>query len=154
MWHRLKNKWMYQYQKLLQSQGTPSMVARGFALGMFVEFITLPTLGIAFLLLYPLTIPLRTSFPVALIGFLLGKLIVPFFLFWSYKIGSFLLNIKTVGWDFSFESLFSLSIWRERGLALLSGSTLVGLGVAGVCYVIVYFLLVYHRQKKNNSLIK
>lgn len=154
MWHRLKNKWLLQYHKLIQSPGTPSMVARGFALGMFVEFITLPTLGIAFLLLYPLTIPLRTSFPVALIGFLFGKLIVPFFLFWNYKLGSLLLDMKAVGWDFSVQSLFSLAAWKERGLALLSGSSLVGLGVAGICYVMVYVLLVHHRRKKNGILIK
>lgn len=154
MWHRMKNKWISEYQKLLQSQGTPSMVARGFALGIFIEFITLPTLGIAFLLLYPLTFPLRTSFPVSLIGFLMGKLIVPFFLFWNYKLGSYLLDIQIVRWDFSFQSLFSLAVWKEQGLALLFGSMLVGLGVAGICYVIVYVLLVYNRRKKNNFLIK
>lgn len=51
------------------------MVATGFAIGIAVEMFTLPTLGFAFLLIFPLAYLLRGNLPAALIGFVVGKLI-------------------------------------------------------------------------------
>ena len=59
MFNKLYRKLKYQYVKLLRTKGAPSIIARSFSLGIFIEFITLPTLGIAFLFLYPLNRLLR-----------------------------------------------------------------------------------------------
>ncbi|HZG15891.1 MAG TPA: DUF2062 domain-containing protein, partial [Candidatus Bathyarchaeia archaeon] len=56
MWRKLIRKAKYEYYKLIRMKGAPSFIARGFSVGMFVEFITLPTFGLAFLLLYPLNL--------------------------------------------------------------------------------------------------
>lgn len=48
MWTKLYRKLKLEYYKLIRMKGAPSFVARGFSVGIFVEFITLPTFGLAF----------------------------------------------------------------------------------------------------------
>ncbi|WP_339062230.1 hypothetical protein [Tepidibacillus marianensis] len=44
----LYRKLKLQYLKLIRMKSAPSIVARGYAIGTFLEFLTLPTLGMAF----------------------------------------------------------------------------------------------------------
>lgn len=69
-------RWLkYQYVKLLRAKGGASVVAMGFAIGLFVEMFNLPTYGTSFVLVFPLNYVLRGSFAASLVGFLFGKLI-------------------------------------------------------------------------------
>ncbi|WP_035155902.1 DUF2062 domain-containing protein [Cohnella thermotolerans] len=69
-------RWLkYQYVKLLRAKGGATVVAMGFAIGLFVEMFNLPTYGTSFLLIFPLNYLLRGSFAAALVGFLFGKMI-------------------------------------------------------------------------------
>ncbi|RXT02872.1 DUF2062 domain-containing protein [Ammoniphilus sp. CFH 90114] len=135
-----------QYLKLIRAQGATSLIARSFAIGLFIEFITLPTMGLAFLMLFPLIKWFRGSFPVSLIGFTLGKLIVPFFLVLNYKVGAMLFNQQGA---LMMESFFTLDSIKEHGLVFLTGSALDGLGMAIVCYGLVYAGLVMYRKRKE-----
>ena len=79
----------YQYVKLLRDKGGASVVAMGFAVGLFVEMFNLPTYGTSFLLIFPLNYLLRGSFAAALVGFLFGKTIY---------IPMSIVNAKMAGW--------------------------------------------------------
>ncbi len=59
------------------------MVAMGFSIGIFVEMFTLPTGGLAFLLIFPLVYLLRASVASALLGFMFGKVIYLPLMFFS-----------------------------------------------------------------------
>lgn len=137
-----------EYLKLVRNKGASSLVARSFAIGMFIEFITLPTMGLAFLLLYPLIRLCRGSFPVSLIGFTLGKFIVPFFLVINYKVGAMLLDLEA-SYTASTQPFFSIQSLKENGLVFLTGSALDGLGFAILCYGLVYASLVLYRKRKE-----
>ena len=155
----LKLKYLY----LLRSKGAPSIIARSFAIGLFIEFITLPTMGIAFLLLYPLIKLFRGMFGIALIAFAMGKTMVPIFWVLDYKVGSFLLN-KRASVDhplprsdnplFSFEAIKEnpavlLEVVSDKGLIFLTGSTVNGIIIASLCYGLVYWSLGAYRKRKE-----
>ncbi|HEX7057090.1 MAG TPA: DUF2062 domain-containing protein [Bacilli bacterium] len=72
---RIKKWFKYKYLLLLRAKGGPSKVAKGFSIGLFIEMFTLPTIGIAFFLIFPLVYFFRASFAGALIGFVFGKVI-------------------------------------------------------------------------------
>lgn len=137
-----------EYYKLLHASGSPTMIARGFALGLFIEFLTLPTLGIAFFLLYPLAAWFRTSFSVSLIGFVMGKFLVPVFFYWSYLVGSKLIPMKQSIVGVTPSNHFSIAWMKESGLAFLSGSVVIGSIVALVSFIIIYYILLYYRKRK------
>lgn len=65
----------YKYLQLTRAKGGPALVAMGFSIGIFVEMFTLPTGGLAFLLIFPLVYLLRASVASALLGFMFGKVI-------------------------------------------------------------------------------
>lgn len=150
MWRNLGRRLKFEYLKLIRSNGAASKIALSFALGMFIEFITLPTVGLAFLLLYPLVRLCKGLFSVSLIGFALGKLLVPVFLVLNYKVGSFLLQSKqAMLHTVKGQSFFSLESLSQNGLVFLSGSAFNGLLVATVCYGLVYLVLAMYRKQKE-----
>lgn len=139
-----------EYLKLLRTKGAPSIVAKGFALGVFLEFITLPTLGIAFFLLYPLNLLFRGSLPAALIGYLLGKVILPVFLYVNYALGNHLIGGKHAVGSPNWHDFTSWHTWKEKGLAFFVGSAIMGAVVAVVGYVLVYWALVSYRRRREH----
>lgn len=73
---RKLSRWLkYQYVKLLRAKGGASVVAMGFAIGLFVEMFNLPTYGTSFVLIFPLNYVMRGSFAASLVGFIFGKVI-------------------------------------------------------------------------------
>lgn len=69
-------RWLkFQYVKLLRAKGGASVVAMGFAIGLFVEMFNLPTYGTSFILVFPLNYLFRGSLAASLVGFLFGKVI-------------------------------------------------------------------------------
>ncbi|KQL43840.1 hypothetical protein AN963_20420 [Brevibacillus choshinensis] len=152
MWKKIYRKLKYEYYKLIRMKGAPSFVARGFSIGIFVEFITLPTFGLAFLLLFPLLKFFRASIPAGLIAFVIGKLVLPVFMVINYKIGYAIvgkpLNEHLVHggemppWE-------KWLLWmKDTGLAYFTGSAVMGFVVAISSYFIVHAALQLYRRKK------
>jgi len=88
---RFKRWLRYKYIGLLRAKGGASMVAMGFAIGLFVEMFTLPTFGFAFLLIFPLVYLLKGNLPAALIGFVFGKVIYIPLAFFNAMVGGWVL---------------------------------------------------------------
>ncbi|WP_400164791.1 DUF2062 domain-containing protein [Brevibacillus sp. TJ4] len=147
---RLFRSFKYAYYKLLRSKGAPSFIALGFALGIFLEFLTLPTFGIAFLLLFPLTRLFRCSKSSALTGFVTGKLVLPVFFIPILQIGYALAGYRTYK-QTAAPSLFHgqwLAWIRDNGIAYLIGSTVIGLCLACLSYLAVLSMLRWFRHAK------
>jgi len=119
------------YLLLLRSPGGGKMVAKGFAIGLAVEFITLLTAGVAFLLIFPLLRLFKGSLPSAMIGFLLGKLILPMCLPVGMFIGNEIFRIQTK---------IVLPIIGNLGgyLNSLLGMLTIGVVVGAISYFPVY----------------
>ena len=62
------------YLKILRTHGAPAQVARGVGYGIFIELIFFPTLGLAFLLMYPVNKYLKGHMGAAMAGFIFAKL--------------------------------------------------------------------------------
>lgn len=151
MWKKIYRKLKYEYYKLIRMKGAPSFVARGFSVGLFVEFITLPTFGLAFLLLFPLMKVFRGSLPAGLIAFVIGKLVLPVFMVINYKIGYAIvgkpLNEHLVQGDMPPWEEWLLWM-KEKGLAYFTGSAVVGFVAAIASYFLVHAALQLYRRKK------
>lgn len=152
MWKKIYRKLKLEYYKLIRMKGAPSYVARGFCIGIFVEFITLPTFGLAFLLLFPLIKLFRASLPAGLIAFVIGKLVLPLFMVLNYNLGYAIvgksLNTQLVH-DHEPWWLTCLIWMKEKGLAYFTGSAVMGLIVAIVSYFLVFAALQLYRSKKT-----
>ncbi|MCY9516651.1 DUF2062 domain-containing protein [Paenibacillus apiarius] len=92
----------YQALKLLRTSGGAAQVAKGFCVGLFIEMFTLPTAGLAFLLLFPLVYMLRGRVAAAFIGFVLGKVIYIPVAVLNERVGHWLLPSH---WTVSFSVL-------------------------------------------------
>ncbi|WCK55841.1 DUF2062 domain-containing protein [Aneurinibacillus sp. Ricciae_BoGa-3] len=150
----LYRKLKLQYLKLLRAKGAPSIIARSFSLGIFIEFITLPTLGTAFLLLYPLNLLLRGNFAASLIGFIIGKFLLPLFFVINMSVGSKLIGSQIQHQANAHMSHFSLpDLWmllKHKGAAFFVGSATNGIIVSLLCYAIVFYGLNLYRKKKQS----
>lgn len=151
MWKKIYRKMKYEYYKLIRMKGAPSYVARGFSVGIFVEFITLPTFGVAFLLLFPLVKLLRCSLPAGLIGFVIGKIVLPVFMVLNYNLG-----YSIVGRPLKEHIVHNHEPWakwlhwmKHTGLAYFTGSAVMGLAAAIGSYFLVYAALQWYRRKKS-----
>ncbi len=134
--------------KLLRTPGAPSKVARGFSVGLFVEFITLPTLGAAFVLLFPLSSLFRGSVPASLIGFVFGKVILPPFLLLNFNLGRLLLGQQAIE---NAEGGFTFAFIKQHWLAFFLGSAISGAVVALLGFALVYWLLVTSRRNRRRG---
>jgi uncharacterized protein len=149
LWRKMKKN----YYQLIRSQGATSIIARSFAIGMAIEFITLPTVGLAFLLLFPLIKLFRGVFSVALIGFLMGKIFLPLFFVLNYSVGEFIIGKEKgpVAHSEATHSFF-LQFVGQKGLAYLTGSFVNGCIVASLSYVLVYLALSAYRKGKEKRM--
>ncbi|MFC8688696.1 DUF2062 domain-containing protein [Brevibacillus porteri] len=149
MWKKTYRKLKFEYYKVLRMKGAPAFVARGFSLGIFIEFITLPTFGLAFLLLFPLCKLFRASFPAGLVAFVIGKLILPLFILFNYNIGYVLIGKPLQGHMSHHKSGMEWLVWvKEKGLVYFTGSAIMGLIVAFASYFLVLTGLQLYRRKK------
>jgi uncharacterized protein (DUF2062 family) len=150
MWKKIYRKLKYEYYKLVRMKGAPSFVARGFSVGIFIEFITLPTLGLAFLLLFPMTRLFRCSFPASLIGFVIGKLVLPIFMLLNLKLGNTIIGRPLQEHvEHNHESFAGWLIWmKQNGIAYFTGSAAMGVIVAIGSYFLVYAALQWYRKKR------
>ncbi len=82
-------RWLkYKYLELLRAKGGPTKVAKGFSIGLAIEMFTLPTMGIAFFLIFPLVYFFRASLAGAMVGFVFGKIIYIPFSFMNNRVGA------------------------------------------------------------------
>ncbi|RNB82456.1 DUF2062 domain-containing protein [Brevibacillus nitrificans] len=151
MWKKIYRKLKFEYYKLIRMKGAPSFVARGFSVGIFVEFITLPTFGLAFLLLFPLIKIFRASLPAGLIAFVIGKLVLPVFMVLNYNLGYAIVG-KPMNEHLAHGPMPPWEKWllwmKEKGLAYFTGSAVMGFVVAIASYFLVYAALQLYRRKK------
>lgn len=135
---RLLPRWLkFKYMLLIRAKGGASMVAMGFAIGLAIEMFTLPTLGFAFLLIFPLVYLLRGNLPAALVGFVLGKLIY---------IPMMIPNTIVGGWVLPNHISFHLSFVPQwvNDLLLTNLKLIVGGMIDGVLLgVLFYFPIRY-----------
>lgn len=156
MRHRLRHhlvRWSkYKYYKLLRTPGASNVVAGGFAIGMAIEFITLPTGGLAFLLIFPLVWLARVSLSSALIGFVVGK-----FFYLPLSPVSFYFGKSLIPADIqSFLTWFPFYVWLPKWVQhviatevyMLSGGLIVGIGMGFFSFFIVRKVLEMS-QKRN-----
>jgi uncharacterized protein (DUF2062 family) len=156
----LKRRGRLQYLRLLRSKGAPQQIARGFAIGTWVEFIVFPTLGAAFVLLWPLNWLLRGNLAASFIAFVLWKMVLWAFIWPNIQIGHWLLGTHQVvekvpkaelkGWA------AKLAFVKTQGLAFFVGSTVTGLVAAAIGYFLVLTVLkAYHdrRERRRHAML-
>ncbi|MFC4305026.1 DUF2062 domain-containing protein [Cohnella boryungensis] len=149
--HRLQllRRWLkYKYMLLLRAKGGASMVAMGFAVGVAVEMFTLPTLGFAFVLIFPLCYMLRGNLPAALIGFVVGKVIYIPMMYPNSKVG---------GWILPKHLSIHLSIFPEwmnhlllTNLKLIVGGMVDGAILGMLCYFPIRYSLEAYKAKRKD----
>lgn len=149
-WLLKAGRWLRKkYIRLLRAPGGPDFVARGFSIGIAVEMFTLATYGLAFLLLFPLTRMFKGSFPAALIGFVLGKVIFIPISFLNKRVG------KIVIPDHFAEQLKFLPGWLSKYLEInliyIVGGMIVGTLLGTLLYLPVRYMihLAITQQKKR-----
>jgi uncharacterized protein (DUF2062 family) len=149
-WNKTKRWFKYKYLLLLRAKGGPSMVARGFSIGLAVEMFTLPTGGLAFLLIFPLIYLFRANFGGALIGFVFGKVIYIPFAFLNKHVGEFLIPKSTK--HYLIHHLPNLLSNIIRGsLDLILGGMVVGAVLGVIVYFPIMFLLRYHADRRKEK---
>lgn len=150
----LLRRWLkYKYMMLIRAEGGASRVAMGFAIGLAIEMFTLPTFGIAFVLIFPLCYLLRGNLPAALIGFVVGKIIYIPMMYPNSKVG---------GWILPDHLSFHLPIVPEwfNHLLLTNLKLIVGGMVDGaILGILLYFpikmsLNTYKAKRKDKRKIK
>ncbi|WJH34946.1 DUF2062 domain-containing protein [Paenibacillus aurantius] len=144
-WLKLK------YLLLLRAKGGPAKVAKGFGIGLFVEMFTLPTGGLAAVLILPLVYLFRASLPGALIGFLFGKIIYVPMMFLNKKVGSLVVPKGFV------HHIHFQPHWLEKLLKGAMDLIVGGMIVGAVLGVLVYFpikllLGLYTARRKEKRL--
>ncbi|MEX2460057.1 MAG: DUF2062 domain-containing protein [Paenibacillaceae bacterium] len=141
-WFKLK------YNHLLRAKGGPAIVAKGFSIGLFVEMFTLPTFGLAAILILPLVYFLRASLSGALIGFIFGKIIYIPFAFLNKRIGHWVLP-KHFAQQIHFYPQWLSNIVKD-GLYLIVGGIIMGAILGLLAYFPVKWILeIYASRRKE-----
>jgi uncharacterized protein len=147
---RLKRWLKYKYLQLIRAKGGPSKVAMGFSIGIAIEMFTLPTFGLAALLIIPAVYLLRGSLPAALIGFLFGKIIYLPMAFLNRKVGSWIVPDHVLD-GVRFRHLHWLNhvvhILNEA-LDLIVGGMIVGAVLGLIAYFPVRKLLQIYMDRR------
>jgi uncharacterized protein (DUF2062 family) len=148
--HRIRSlsRWLkYKYLLLMRAKGGASIVAMGFAIGLAIEMFTLPTLGFAFVLIFPLCYMLRGNMPAALIGFVVGKIIYIPMMYPNTKVGALILPS-----DLSFH-LPIVPEWFDHllvtNLKLIIGGMVDGAILGLLCYFPIKLSINAYKAKRK-----
>lgn len=142
-WLKLK------YNLLLRAKGGPAIVAKGFSIGLFIEMFTLPTFGLAAVLILPLVYFLRASLPGALVGFVFGKIIYLPIAFLNKKIGHWVLP-KHFARKIHFFPHWLSDIVKD-GLYLIVGGIIMGAILAVLAYFPVRWILGMYASRRKEK---
>lgn len=136
----------YRYISLLRAKGGSSKVARGFSIGLAIEMFTLPTFGLAAILILPLVYLFRASLPGALIGFLFGKLIYIPMAFVNKSVGAW---VVPDSWS---QHLGFFPSWLESiikgALDLIIGGMIDGALLGLIAFFPIWLLLQWFASKR------
>lgn len=152
MQQRLRTTWRwlkYKYLMLMRAKGGASMVAMGFAIGIFVEMFTLPTLGFAFILIFPLVYVLKGNLPAALIGFVIGKLIYIPMIYPNRKVGGWVLP-DHLTFDISFLPHWVNHLLVEN-VKLIVGGMIDGAILGLLCYFPIRISINAFKNKRKEK---
>lgn len=143
-------RWLkYKYVQLFRVNEGASKVAAGFSIGLAVEMFTLPTLGLAFFLIFPLVFLLRASVAGALIGFVFGKLIYMPLAFLHNRVGGWIIP------DHLQVNVNFLPNWFEEALLvnmqLIVGGIINGFVLGLLFFYPVKWLLGFYAQKRKTK---
>lgn len=155
---RIQRKFRLSYLRLMRTPDAEHVVARGAALGTFLEFITFPTLGLALLFVYPVVKLARGSVAAAMLLYLMWKSILWIFIPLNIKFGHYLMKadqtiaptvkVPLSGWD------SKVAFVKEQGAALFIGSAASGI----IASVIVYFFALWavrsYRERRARHYLK
>ncbi|QMV43508.1 DUF2062 domain-containing protein [Cohnella cholangitidis] len=150
--HRLQQipRWLkFKYMMLIRAKGGASIVAMGFAIGLAIEMFTLPTLGFAFVLIFPLCYLLKGNLPAALIGFVVGKIIYIPMMYPNSKVG---------GWILPKHLSFHIPVVPEwfnhlllTNLKLIVGGMVDGAILGMLCYFPIKYSLDTYKAKRKDK---
>lgn len=147
--HKLRRWLKYKYMMLIRAKGGASIVAMGFAIGLAIEMFTLPTLGFAFVLIFPLCYLLRGNLPAALIGFVFGKVIYLPMMYPNSKVG---------GWILPKHLRFHIPVVPEwfnhllyTNLKLIVGGIVDGAILGLLCYFPIRYSLNAYKAKRKDK---
>jgi uncharacterized protein len=147
-WSGLLGWFKLKYILLLRAKGGPAIVAKGFSIGLFIEMFTLPTFGLAAVLILPLVYIMRASLPGALIGFVFGKIIYLPVAFLNKKIGHLVLPRHMVHKIHFYPQWLSDIV--KNGIYLIAGGIIVGLILGVLFYFPVKWILeIYAARRKE-----
>lgn len=144
-------RWLkYKYIQLLRAKGGPSKVAMGFSIGLAIEMFTLPTFGLAALLIIPAVYAFRGSLPAALIGFLFGKIIYLPMAFLNRIVGSWIVPSNFLeGVHFHHVRWLNHVIHLlDQALDLIVGGMIVGALLGVIAYFPIRKLLEMYMQRR------
>ena len=145
-WHRrIRRRIRLDYFRVLRTRGAPAQVARGVGYGIFVELIFFPTLGLGFVLMYPLNRWCRGHWAASIAGFVFAKLFA-----WATIPPSIILGKALIGSERGFvfvtesftASIDSLKRFYTEGLLwefLLAW--IIGAAIFGVILGLVGFVI-------------
>lgn len=147
---RSVKRWLkLKYTQLMRAPGGPSFVALGFAIGIAIEMITLPTYGLAFFLIFPLVYWLRASLTGALLGFVAGKIIYIPVAFVNTIVGGWILPDKLN------PHIPYAPHWLDHALLvnmkLIVGGAIDGLLLGFLLYFPVRFGIHYMAEKRKEK---
>lgn len=141
---RLKNIKLF-FIKLAKARNTVNEIALGMGIGTFIS--VFPTFGFGTLLVLFLNRFIKFNLVAALAASLISNPFTsPFFLIFSFKVGSVILGIDMV---------FSLENWKENladtGLVMLLGSFIVSGSSAVIAFLITRWLVLMYRSSKKRA---
>jgi hypothetical protein len=139
----------YKFVMLLRAKGGAAKVASGFSIGLAVEMFTLPTLGLAFFLIFPLVYLFRASLAGALIGFLFGKTIYVPVAFVNAVVGDWIVSDRLERWTQHLPPLLEQAIGVN--LKLLVGGIIDGAALGVLAYFPVKRLLQLYAAKREEK---
>ncbi|TVY11289.1 DUF2062 domain-containing protein [Paenibacillus cremeus] len=148
----LKAKIVKNWKELLSDPAGPHVVALSYAIGVLALLLTLPTLGLAVLLMIATIRWTKLSMTAALIGYFFTKLIAFPLAPLEIMIGRVLLhedfNPMNHRWEWARGLL-------RKGAELVVGASIMGLGLAVIFYFVIKQILILRikreAKKKNQS---
>lgn len=146
---RMKRWFRHKLIMLMRAPGGPAFVALGFSIGMAIEMVTLPTMGLAFFLLFPLVYLFRASMAGALVGFLIGKVIFIPIAFLSGMVGGWILPAH-LHMHISFLPYF-VNKFLGYNLKLIVGGLINGVLLGILFYFPVKLSIAYFTERRRRK---
>jgi uncharacterized protein (DUF2062 family) len=146
---KLKTKITSKWHELLNDPARPHLVAMSFAIGVISEMLTIPTIGIVFVLMIVIVKWLKFRMTSALVGYFFTKIVYIPLAPLELKIGKTLLHEN-------FDPLVHKWAWARgvlhKDAELLLGAVIIGGVLAVICYFVIRQILVL-RLKRNSKTV-